>query len=150
MQSIVSLSFQVPNIGEEVKIEKSIVQFYNFRSMVAKLANELKALISPEPMDVIDNGSPLSLYSLPPSSSSVSSVSPYYDEIDTLRCDFLKGMYSLNYMIIKKQTKLLLILNSKDSHSSSKPILTWMNRFQLAPVINTCSTIFLVTNGIVQ
>lgn len=91
----------MPNIDEEVKIEKPVVQCYNFRSMVDKLANELKSMISPEPMDVLDNNdSPLPLYSTPSKISSVVSLPPRYDEIDTPRCDLLKGTYSMIYMII--------------------------------------------------
>lgn len=72
--------------------------------MVVKLANELKAMISHEPMDVIDNNDspPQILYSPPPTPPSVTSMPPCYDEIDTSRFDLLKGMYGLNNTIIKK------------------------------------------------
>lgn len=82
----------MPNIDKDVKIEKPVVRFYNFRSMVVKLAKELKAMVSYEPMDVIDSGSSLSLYLPLPKEISVSPLPARYDEKDKSRCDLLKGM----------------------------------------------------------
>lgn len=94
--AIVLWSFQVPNIGRDVKIEKAIVQFYNFRSMVAKVADELKEMISIEPMDVIDNGAASSVNLSPPTTPP--SLPPPYKELVTPRCDLLKGMNGLNFI----------------------------------------------------